>query len=591
MQTSKARVLSELGQVYMLQKHYSQAEKILNDAMTLDKQDPMNLVHQTALIHCRIAECFAAESKDNEAMQFFCLSGDTSNLAVNHPLRGRSLFGLGKILVQQNKWNEGQTILRESVSILRQLSPFHPSTIAAILELSDCLRKMNKHKEAAYLLTQPNEVSLYQEDIGMTSQVDDLQKEITKLQQRNEANQQLLLVKENVMHRIIVEREETEKQHQLQLAQMRTEIDQMSATLEDQMRQLQQQGEELEELKASLEEERKLINPLRQEVQDNYITIQRLTTNLERSERAREQLQQFQRQYDHVLQISDDDLIMIGTSLGKGAYGEVGVGMWRGVSVAVKTFYDFLRADELNASFIHREVSVSSRVHHPNVLSICGAIIENEVPLRIVMELLEGSLRDVIKASRRSRSYLCMREQVDIAVGCLCGVMYLHQLQPPLLHGDIRSTNILVSKTMEAKIGDLGSTRFASDKLSVGPLSLEYIAPERMMKSLDGQARSNTTQADVYSLGVTFVELFTGEDAKRVVRDSQFLAVADIQLQDVCYTMAADNPHDRISATETLRRVNALKQNDGYTSCPPKRMVKGKEFTEDEVTLVDMPWI
>ena len=158
-------------------------------------------------------------------------------------------------------------------------------------------------------------------DIGMTSQVDDLQKEITKLQQRNEANQQLLLVKENVMHRIIVEREETEKQHQLQLAQMRTEIDQMSATLEDQMRQLQQQGEELEELKASLEEERKLINPLRQEVQDNYITIQRLTTNLERSERAREQLQQFQRQYDHVLQISDDDLIMIGTSLGKGAYG------------------------------------------------------------------------------------------------------------------------------------------------------------------------------------------------------------------------------------------------------------------------------
>ena len=42
-------MLSELGQVYMLQKRYSQAEKILNDAVTLDKQNPVNLVHQTAL--------------------------------------------------------------------------------------------------------------------------------------------------------------------------------------------------------------------------------------------------------------------------------------------------------------------------------------------------------------------------------------------------------------------------------------------------------------------------------------------------------------------------------------------------------------
>ena len=156
--------------------------------------------------------------------------------------------------------------------------------------------------------------------------------------------------------------------------------------------------------------------------------------------------------------------------------------MWSGVAVAVKTFHeDPVRVDELNISFIRREVSVSSRVHHPNVVSICGAIAENEVPLRIVMELLEGSLKDVIKAALKRR-YLSMREQVDIAVGCLCGVMYLHQLQPALLHGDIRSTNILISKTMEAKIGDLGSCRFSNESLSVGPLSPQYIAPERVVE-------------------------------------------------------------------------------------------------------------
>ena len=264
--------------------------------------------------------------------------------------------------------------------------------------------------------------------------------------------------------------------------------------------------------------------------------------------------------------------------------------MWSGVGVAVKTFHEEpVRVDELNISFIRREVSVSSRVHHPNVVSICGTIIENEVPLRIVMELLEGSLKDVIKAALKSR-YLSMREQVDVAVGCLCGVMYLHQLQPALLHGDIRSTNILISKTLQAKIGDLGSCRFSNESLSVGPLSPQYIAPERVVEGRAVTPR-NTTQADMYSLGVTFVELFTGVGAEVKRRKNQFRAVSYVPLQDICYAMAEENPRDRISAAGALMQVNAVKQNDEYTSCPPKRMVKGKKRNEDKVTLVEMPWM
>ena len=264
--------------------------------------------------------------------------------------------------------------------------------------------------------------------------------------------------------------------------------------------------------------------------------------------------------------------------------------MWSGVGVAVKTFHEEpVRVTDFNISLIRREVSVSSRVHHPNVVSICGAIVENEVPLRIVMELLEGSLKDVINAALRSR-YLSMREQVDIAVGCLCGVMYLHQLQPALLHGDIRSTNILISKTMQAKIGDLGSCRFSNESLSVGPLSPQYIAPERVVEGR-AAAPSNTTEADMYSLGVTFVELFTGVATERKLRERQFRAVPYVPLQDICYAMAEENPRDRISAAAALMQVNAVKQNDEYTSCPPKRMVKGKKYKEDKVTLVEMPWM
>ena len=62
-------------------------------------------------------------------------------------------------------------------------------------------------------------------------------------------------------------------------------------------------------------------------------------------------------------------------------------------------------------------------------------------------------------------------------------------------------------------------------------------------------------------------------------------------LQDICYAMAEENPRDRISAAAALMQVNAVKQNDEYTSCPPKRMVKGKKRKEDKVTLVEVPWM
>ena len=46
--------------------------------------------------------------------------------------------------------------------------------------------------------------------------------------------------------------------------------------------------------------------------------------------------------------------------------------------------------------------------------------------------------------------------------------------------------------------------------------------------------------------------------------------------------MAEENPHDGISAAAALMQVNAVKQNDEYTSCFPKRMVKGKQCKEDK---------
>ena len=65
---------------------------------------------------------------------------------------------------------------------------------------------------------------------------------------------------------------------------------------------------------------------------------------------------------------------------------------------------------------------------------------------------------------------------------------------------------MLVTPVMSAKLGDLGAARFSNVSFSVGPMSAEYVAPERF------QGCPNSFSADVFSMGITLCELFTGEE-------------------------------------------------------------------------------
>ncbi|XP_062505962.1 uncharacterized protein LOC134182556 [Corticium candelabrum] len=587
----KAEVLSEMGEVLVIRGDCKRANRILQKAVTIQRHFLPTNHWETAITLCRLAECQVKQDQQMAALPLFHESSEimSKSIGAEHPIRGRSLFGVAKVLLRQQKWQEAETILKESVNI------FHPTTSAAIRDLNYCLRMLKKDQAAVNILQQHQRAVSYHQVEHQASafQVDDLQRELEQLRESNQAIQaeksalQQQLADQEAVTCAVTDENERQVGEVRRLLQLIQERDENNKQLQNQIRRLTNQ---LDNKERRLQQQGGEIDVLRHEVQEKHTTNERLARDLQRSERAMQELERLQHQYDSLVQIRDDSLHMTGLKLGKGGYGEVGVGMWSGVGVAVKTFHEEpVRVDELNISFIRREVSVSSRVHHPNVVSICGAIIDNEVPLRIVMELLEGSLKDVIKAALRSR-YLSMREQVDIAVGCLCGVMYLHQLQPALLHGDIRSTNILISNTMQAKIGDLGSCHFSNESLSVGPLSPQYIAPERVAEGRAVTPR-NTTEADMYSLGVTFVELFTGVGAERKLRERQFRAVPYVPLQDICYAMAEENPRDRVSAAAALMQVNVVKQNDEYTSCPPKRMVKGKKCKEDKVTLVEMPWM
>ena len=307
-----------------------------------------------------------------------------------------------------------------------------------------------------------------------------------------------------------------------------------------------------------------------------------------------------------LLQIPLEDVRMTDIRLGGGAYGgkvlgmgpidslkfvplstEVKMGYWRGCYVAVKIMHELLHRDHYLDLF-QQEVGMCSHVHHPNVVSLCGVTTEDDVPVRIITELLEGSVSDVIKASLRSPNRLSLREQVDMATGFTAGITYLHQLGPSgILHGDIRPSNIVVTSLMEAKVCDLGASRFAeASRQSAGPMSPQYLAPERKPEA----GHRNRKEADIYSLGVTLIELMTGQQAAVESRQAHATSVGHVEIKQLGRQMIKTDPSQRPSAQDCLSALETVGKSPEYNKCPPKRLVKGKLHGEDKVRLVDEPW-
>ncbi|XP_062503379.1 uncharacterized protein LOC134180277 isoform X2 [Corticium candelabrum] len=297
------------------------------------------------------------------------------------------------------------------------------------------------------------------------------------------------------------------------------------------------------------------------------------------------------RQSKEVLKILSGDIRVTEHILGHGAYGDVHIAYWQGCPVAVKMLYDTLLSNHSNVvELLQQEVSVAWKIHHPNIVLVCGMALELEEQKKtawIVMELLQGSVAGVIEAAKKEDVLsLTLREKLDVTHDALCGLNYLHSLPNAILHGDIRPSNILVSRVMNAKLGDLGAARFTDTSLSAGFLSPDYIAPER----LDGRSAQKNEETDVYSMGVTLCELFTSVSPDRSHRLEQLLLIQHSRVGALCARMVSDDPDRRPLAAEVLADIDHVRQTAEYKACPPKRMVKGKLDGVEDVTLTDCLW-
>ena len=241
--------------------------------------------------------------------------------------------------------------------------------------------------------------------------------------------------------------------------------------------------------------------------------------------------------------------------------------------VAVKIMHPHLAQDEQFVERFIREAKAAASLSHPNIVAVQdqGWNQSGTPAVFIVMELVEGhTLREYLNEQGR----LSFRDGVKFLLPVLSALSAAHRIG--IIHRDIKPENILISREGRIKIADfglakgplLGSTMTAEASIIMG--SVSYLSPEQVQR---GVADS---RSDVYAVGITAFEIFTGKKPydgaepiqiafmhvnERVPRVSTFRSDIPSALDDLIYQAtssdADDRPRDAGEFHQRLLAINA----------------------------------
>jgi len=247
----------------------------------------------------------------------------------------------------------------------------------------------------------------------------------------------------------------------------------------------------------------------------------------------------------------------LGELIGRGGMGFVFRARQRrlGREVAVKVLDPELSKNALFAERFAREAQALALLAHPHIVAVHDYGRAGEL-YYLVLEYVDGvNLRQVLKARTLSP------EQALSIVPQICDALEFAHAHG-VVHRDVKPENILLDRAGRVKIADFGLAKLLGVEVPLGSLTstgqvlgtLRYMAPEQLEHPLQVDHR-----ADIYSLGVVFYEMLTGEiPMGRFAPPSKKVRI-DVQLDEVVLRTLEREPEQRYQhAVEVKSDVEAI---------------------------------
>ena len=201
--------------------------------------------------------------------------------------------------------------------------------------------------------------------------------------------------------------------------------------------------------------------------------------------------------------------------IGRGATAIVNRVTWHGTECAAKSIHSSLvDGTTTGAEFNYvkerflEECCICARLSHPNIVHFYGVFYPPDATLPLlVMELMDTSLTKCIEKYPNIPLYMKLSFLHDVSLG----IRYLHSFKPPIVHRDLSSNNILITKACVAKVGDLGVAKIVdisgvNNKLTRAPGTLDFMPPEALLTE-----PIYDTPLDVFSYGGITIHCMSGE--------------------------------------------------------------------------------
>ncbi|PIN08663.1 Serine/threonine protein kinase [Handroanthus impetiginosus] len=221
--------------------------------------------------------------------------------------------------------------------------------------------------------------------------------------------------------------------------------------------------------------------------------------------------------------------------LGTGAYGTVYAGKLHNDELVVIKKIRYQDHDSFER--VMNEIKLLYSVRHPNLVRLLACCIENREQILVYEYVPNGTLSQHLQ--RQTGSVLPWTIRLTIAVETAHAIAHLHlAMNPPIFHGDIKSSNILLDYSFKSKVADFGLSRF-------GMLDYPHIstASQGSPGYVDPQYHRNfrlSDKSDVYSFGVVLVEIITAMKVVDVTRHCSEINLAALAVDRISKGLVND---------------------------------------------------